>query len=478
MDQKIKFLLITILLFLSAINYLQDKNKILKSEILKLRQEIFKDEEIIKEINLSIDGSSSSHSLGQSNSSKVSEIKVNNDISDANVWLKCLNEIQSQQVDQLKYILTSKELGLHVSSRQRKKILFISQEKSDNNSSFSSSFSDILSKIGSLKFLKKFGFGLNEIEIRQIPTTFDFDIIEDFSKFSIAILQGGSHWGDLWNYQNLQKTKIELIIKTLLRQNIPIISFPNSLYYQNKTVQKIDTENLKNIVYKSVGLLNGPKYLTLCWKQLDSFEVASEELYKFANNVLVSDVSFMIGPVLNEGRFPTFNVEIKRPIFDILFLLRDDRESSLILKDMRCTAFGQDHSDQNLKCDYEKFIKNILANIGRDDITFLVSDWNGRHEIYTAPSSDKNSNKLDSIQSATTFLSAAKIIITDRLQASLLAFLKFQPHVFIDQIYGKIGKSREVAFRGSESCGDGSKLRYGSAENLVEGIEKALYMLE
>ena len=72
---------------------------------------------------------------------------------------------------------------------------------------------------------------------------------------------------------------------------------------------------------------------------------------------------------------------------------------------------------------------------------------------------------------------SGKVIITDRLHASILAFLMYKPHVYIDNIYGKISGTREVAFEASENCKDKEDMRFDEAETIEEAVIKALRML-
>ena len=71
-----------------------------------------------------------------------------------------------------------------------------------------------------------------------------------------------------------------------------------------------------------------------------------------------------------------------------------------------------------------------------------------------------------------------KVLVTDRLHSSILAFLLHKPHVYVDQMYGKIRKTREVAFNVSKKCSDREEMKYDEAENIEEAIVKADRMLK
>ena len=72
---------------------------------------------------------------------------------------------------------------------------------------------------------------------------------------------------------------------------------------------------------------------------------------------------------------------------------------------------------------------------------------------------------------------AGKVLITDRLHSSILAFLLHKPHVYIDQMYGKIGRTRAVALELSPKCQDRMKMRFAEAETLTEAVQIAKQMI-
>ena len=70
-----------------------------------------------------------------------------------------------------------------------------------------------------------------------------------------------------------------------------------------------------------------------------------------------------------------------------------------------------------------------------------------------------------------------RVLITDRLHASILAFLLHKPHVYVDQMYGKITRTREVAFNASEHCQDKEDMKFKIAKSLEEGVQMAAELL-
>ena len=69
--------------------------------------------------------------------------------------------------------------------------------------------------------------------------------------------------------------------------------------------------------------------------------------------------------------------------------------------------------------------------------------------------------------------SNSRVVITDRLHASIFAFLLYKPHVYLDQSYGKIRLTREVAFNTSTFCQDRLRLRFNQAEDIRQAVRLA-----
>ena len=81
-------------------------------------------------------------------------------------------------------------------------------------------------------------------------------------------------------------------------------------------------------------------------------------------------------------------------------------------------------------------------------------------------------------KSSMAMYTGGKIIITDRLHASILAFLMHKPHIYVDQLYGKISKTRQIAFDVSEKCSNREDLRFDEAESIEQAVIKAARMLK
>ena len=80
-------------------------------------------------------------------------------------------------------------------------------------------------------------------------------------------------------------------------------------------------------------------------------------------------------------------------------------------------------------------------------------------------------------RSSIAMLSSGKVLITDRLHSSILAFLLHQPHVYLDQMYGKISKTRGVAFAASANCVNKTILGFDQAVTIEEAVHKAIILM-
>ena len=183
---------------------------------------------------------------------------------------------------------------------------------------------------------------------------------------------------------------------------------------------------------------------------------------------LVPDVAFMIGPLEETTVWSKNNKTV-----DILFLLRSDGESKYL-------------QDRN-----HRKIRNILnENPHTAQLSFDLVDWDSSEYLDTAvrnPAGPQFEHKvlneggkfdyMAMFRGAMAMFSSSRVVITDRLHASIFAFLLHKPHVYLDQSYGKIRLTREVAFNTSTFCQDRDRLRFDQAEDIRQAVRLAVEML-
>ena len=177
----------------------------------------------------------------------------------------------------------------------------------------------------------------------------------------------------------------------------------------------------------------------------------------------------MIGPLVETT---VWNKEKEK--VDILFLLRIDQESKY-----------QEYRDRTK-------IRNILdENPLTSHLSFGLVDWVDSSKYLDTnvkdPAGPQFEHKVISegkfnymavFRRSIAMYSSSRVVITDRLHASILAFLLHKPHVYLDQTFGKIRLTREVAFNTSTFCQDRVRLRYEQAEDMRQAISLAGEMVK
>ena len=221
------------------------------------------------------------------------------------------------------------------------------------------------------------------------------------------------------------------------------VGMPQSLHYDSTRTQQEDANRINKLVKNGFNL-------TLTWRQQNSFDTA-KALYPLVNNILSPDIAFLTGKILDTTSYTKKGIEN----VDLLFSMRNDKES----------VFG---SHDNIKAN----LKAIFTSEGLLDISWKVVDWDSRIEYFNESSLLDNippmqqvphSNNFDynrRFGSSVSMFSTGRVIITDRLHGSIFAFLMNKPHVYIDQMYKKIEKTRKISFQGIPSCSNKKLLKY------------------
>lgn len=377
-------------------------------------------------------------------------------------WLSCLKSIQTTQFDILESIFTDPALtGPH------KPILFIDPSNHGN-------FGDTLLAQGVYEFLARFGYGKRNLEVCRVHQAHaQTPECGDFRQFSnegikLAVWHPGGNWGDLWNavHQNRMRT-----FRDLLKNNFTVVGFPQSLHFGNLKNLDNDVALLRQMIKESgVSMEVAKERIILTWRQQNSYDTAMDN-YGFVQNLLVPDIAFQVGPLLDQDRYPTslmndYDMQKK----DIVFVMRNDKESI-----------------------YSKFrngevIRKMLNTLpGGENLTFVLDDWpmlghpNKYYQRVDAAVRLKTKTDLDfdfMEHEAMSYMSLGKVLITDRLHASILGFLAYKPHVMLENSYKKISLTRNVAFNSSEVCRDKSLMRYDAASGFHDALEKAIAMLD
>jgi exopolysaccharide biosynthesis predicted pyruvyltransferase EpsI len=247
----------------------------------------------------------------------------------------------------------------------------------------------------------------------------------------------------------------------LLQNGYNVVGMPQSLYFKNKDLSNADALTLKDEISRGLNLsesvLDSPEGIrlakervTLTWREIVSYEEA-KVLYPFVNNMLVPDIALRLGPFK-----PMRPRKFAKDTVDILIFLRKDIESKV--------AHVRDNHG---------WIQNALPNLPNNNTTkptYRVVDWTDRKDIF------QDDNILFT-ETSIQLISLGKVVVADRLHASILAYLTGVPFVYIDQVSGKVTKTLDGAFSDIPGCLDGEKAKWAKAGTLKEALSMATSFL-
>jgi exopolysaccharide biosynthesis predicted pyruvyltransferase EpsI len=117
--------------------------------------------------------------------------------------------------------------------------------------------------------------------------------------------------------------------------------------------------------------------------------------------------------------------------------------------------------------------------------TYRVVDWASRDHFMSHEWSEYfSANRREELSMDVTrtlrgclaLFSTGRVIITDRLHATILAILANKAVVYIDPLTGKISKALSVAFNSSSACQDFSAMNYRHATDITSAIRIASQM--
>lgn len=329
--------------------------------------------------------------------------------------------------------------------------------------------------IGELEFLKRMCYTNSQID--QCSYVQGHDYVERCQNFlddplrnenmnvrqRAALWHGGGNWGDIW--RTAQTPRITSL-SDLLSRNYTVISMPQSLHYNNSDIEQEDATWIQERIAFGLGLTSewsgnaayelstkrgkmmARSQVIFTWREVESYQRATQ-LYPFATNLLVPDIAFQLGPYERLPATATFNGKYTNYQYDIVILMRDDKESLL----------GRDRSAGR--------VQELLFGIaGGSHVTFTIVDWGSRLSLF-------QSKDVFFTRTSIQLISMGRIVVCDRLHASILAYLTGMPFVFIDQFTGKISKTLNVALGLEDGCADGGVAKWARARDLKHALQLA-----
>jgi exopolysaccharide biosynthesis predicted pyruvyltransferase EpsI/drug/metabolite transporter (DMT)-like permease len=361
--------------------------------------------------------------------------------------LACIKDIRRRHVEQLKDIFRQPQF-------QAGPLLLVDPAQHWN-------IGDSLLVQGEKDFANAFGWGERSVHTCRVA-----QVIQDpacpgllrksrAGTYKLAMWHAGGNWGDVW--ASIQGPRIQSF-KYLLESGLTVVSMPQSLHYNNATIADLETGMIAAAAASySDDWQRSRKRLVFLWRQANSYESAVK-LYPFADNRLVPDIAFWCGPYLHHGA-PSLQGSKK---VDILLFLRIDKEST------------QSGAELHKKPEtIQRMLKESKFASDRN-LSFRMVDWHSvQHLRAVNPAEYK-----PKIETAVRLLDSGRVVIADRLHATILALLSMKPVFYVDQSYGKIKNTLDAAFIGSEACSDESSLRVFQTGSLAEALNHAARFLD
>jgi len=378
--------------------------------------------------------------------------------SDREVWKKCIHDIQDSIIDRLSDVI--KEVDPMTGNSPP--LLLI-------DPSYTFNIGDSLIVYGELVLMERLGYS-NHTECHILQSMGRSRNCGDFSHLAdggMAWWTGGGNWGDLCCREAFTIRRMRSFTQLVLKGKT-VIGMPQSLHYHNQSLELSDAADWMANVTQEVGEKLAKEKIVLTWRQRNSF-AQGKSIYNLLDNRLVPDMAFMIGPLEETSEW-----NLNKEKVDILFFLRSDGES------------------KNLQYRHVSKLRSILdENPHTKHLTFNLVDWWDYSKYLdtsvknpTGPMFEQKvlneGGKFDYMKmfrGSIAMYNSSRVVITDRLHGSIFAFLLHKPHVYLEQSYGKIRLTREVAFNTSSYCQDRQRLRYEQAEDIKQAVDIAVKML-
>lgn len=316
------------------------------------------------------------------------------------------------------------------------------------------SLGDTMTTVAEEEFLAKLGWDVVECDYFQssnvLPRCTD-DLLDDLAQtkgVQAAIWHAGSAWHDLWRTTEGHPTDTFV---SLLKFGYHIICLPQSLDYQDFEVEHGDIITIQRNIKEGLELLDlttpesierSKSRITFSWRDQDSYEQALM-LYPFVENKLVPDISFQLGPFKSTKNY--------WKQVDILLILREDFD----------LAFTGERND---------VIRRYLAETPTGaSLDFNIVDWNDRSTIFHLEETIFGNNSIE-------LLSLGRVVIADRLNVSILAYLTGLPFIYMDQTNTKLASTLSLVLDGP-LCHDQTTGLWSRARTVREAVHMAAEML-
>jgi pyruvyl transferase EpsO len=266
----------------------------------------------------------------------------------------------------------------------------------------------------------------------------------------VVLFQGGGNFGDLWrdstNFRNRAVKQIK---------DNDLIFLPQSLNYTKPTLVKSD-----NTTYQ---LNNRTLFMFRDYPSLNY------SLQHFTNKpaMYVPDMAFILGP----------QTLVARPIVDIVLLLRLDQETTVKL-DQRNTALNT-LAESGVSFEVWDFpILGFPLKLEKDNKTVIYNYTKVYpKQLNTLSHNSRHSFLGHRTQMANNLFSRGRLIITNRLHATIFTTLMGKPVIYLDNTYKKITNVRGALAKEFHECSD-QNLHARHTVTLLQAVELALQVLD
>eukprot|EP00029_Vermamoeba_vermiformis_P006947 TRINITY_DN2867_c0_g1_i1.p1 TRINITY_DN2867_c0_g1~~TRINITY_DN2867_c0_g1_i1.p1 ORF type:complete len:726 (+),score=97.18 TRINITY_DN2867_c0_g1_i1:142-2178(+) len=263
----------------------------------------------------------------------------------------------------------------------------------------------------------------------------------------VIFMQGGGNFGDLYGFHQTLRLNVVGYMP-----NTDIVFLPQSIHYKKAT-------NVKN--HKLT--FEKHKNLTMAFRDYDSLNFAVTQ-FPLAKSIFVPDMAFMLGPLLPNSD----------PVVDILFLIRVDVESVVPNRNL-ATQFANEQSLSSELWDFP--IDGFPTRQAKSGATLWDYGKMLPGRLLTDQTLSPDGMYNYRTQLGNTLLSRGRIVITDRLHASIMSTLIDRPVIYIDNSYKKLTRIRRGLEKAVPECSD-VVLNARYAESLEQAVSMAGNMLK
>ena len=250
-------------------------------------------------------------------------------------------------------------------------------------------------------------------------------------------MHGGGNFGDLYRFSH--NIRLRILEMYASRR---IVFLPQTINYQNFSLFKA----------ADVRTFSLNKNLTMTFRSNESY-LFSRKHFPLTHSLLMPDVAFVLGNLKN--RFPLSH---SSPIkYDVLILRRWDDESKFAVR-LWTRAY------------VEQF-RFRFSYLDVDWFSYEEKQLNSSSQDYLEQMSAQREKLINKI------MSQSRVVITDRLHASIYSLLIGKPLIIVDEKYKKIFNTLEAAFHGKQEC-DKQFLSYSYATDPMDAVRQAVSTLE